>query len=172
MHNDSSTRNRNVSETQKRFNDGEAADIEFEKVASNWIEFKPKCKKMFTKKELNLHNNERLCLCNNLWGVNMKVLVDKMIEESGSERKFGCLPEMCTKSPVQLGALTSESFSERMISNDNLLVDPHPLKFGDDMIDKLVVLRVNKTFNDKLRNDKAHSTMNFEKMDSTTRNKI
>ena len=72
------------------------------------IEFKPKHKKTFTKRELNFHNNERLCLHNNLWGVNVKVLVDKMIEESGSERKFGCLPEMCTKSPVKPGALTSE----------------------------------------------------------------
>ena len=59
-----------------------------------------------------------------------------------------------------------------MISNANLLVDPHRLKFGDDMIDKLVVLRVNKTFVDRLRNDKAHATMNFENMDSTSRNKV
>ena len=95
-----------------------------------------------------------------------------MIEESGSERKFGCLPEMCTKSPVQLGALTSESFSERMISNANLLVDPHRLKFGEDMIDKLAVLHINKKFVDRLRNDKAHATMNFENVDSTARNKV
>ena len=32
---DSSNRNRNISETQKRINDGEAVDIEFEQVASN-----------------------------------------------------------------------------------------------------------------------------------------
>ena len=40
----------------------------------------------------------------------MRVLIDKMIKESGDERRFGHLPEMCTKSPAQLGALTSESF--------------------------------------------------------------
>ena len=43
--NDSTNNNRNVSEIQKRINDGEAADKEFKKVASNWIEFKPKYKK-------------------------------------------------------------------------------------------------------------------------------
>ena len=79
---------------------------------------------------------------------------------------------MCTKSPAQLGALPSEIFSERMISNANLLVDPHRLKFGDDMIDKLEVLRMNKTFMDRLRNNKAHATMNFENMDSTARDKV
>ena len=123
---------------------------------------------MHAKNELNLINNEKLCLHNNLWGVNMKVILDKMIEESGSERKFGCLPEMCTKSPVQLGALTSESFSERMISNANLLVDPHRLEFGDDMIDKLVVLRMSKKFMDRLRNNKAHATLNLENVDATS----
>ena len=58
---------------------------------------------------------------------------------------------MCTKSPVQLGALTSESFSERMTSSANLLVDAHRLKFGDDMIDELVVLNMNNKFMDRTR---------------------
>ena len=127
---------------------------------------------MCSKKELNWCNNEKLFLYNNLWGVDMKLLIDYVIEESGSEEKFGYLPEMCTKYPVQLGALTSESFSERMLSNVNLLVDPNRLKFGDDMIDKLIVLRMNKTFMDRLRNNKARVTMNFENMDSTARNKV
>ena len=59
-----------------------------------------------------------------------------------------------------------------MISNANLLVDPHRLNFGDDMIDKLVVLRMNNAFIDRLRNDKAHATMNFDNMDSTSRNML
>ena len=83
-----------------------------------------------------------------------------------------CQPEMCAKSPVQLGALTSESFSERMIINTNLLVDPHCLKFGDDMIDKLVVSRMSKTFVDRVRNKKSCATMNFKNMDSTARDKV
>ena len=56
-----------------------------------------------------------------------------------------------------------------MISNTNLLVDPHRLKFGDDIIDKLVALRMNKTFMDRLRNNKAHATMNSGNVDSTSR---
>ena len=62
---------------------------------------------------------------NHLWGINMKVLMDHYIEEIVRERKFGYLPEMCCDSPCQLGVLTSESFSERMISVANLLADTH-----------------------------------------------
>ena len=127
---------------------------------------------MCSRKKLNWHNNEKLCSCNNLWGVNVKLLIDCVIEESGSERKFGCLPEMCAKSPVQLGALTSESFSERMISNANLLVDPHRLKFGDDMIDKLVLLRMNKKSMDRMRCRTTFANMAFDTMDARKRRKV
>ena len=102
----------------------------------------------------------------------MKVLVDCVIEESVSERKFGCLPEMCTKYHMQFGAFTSQSFSEKMISNANLLVDPHCLKFSNDMIDKLIVLRMNKIFMDTMRNKKAYASMNFENLDSTARGEV
>ena len=95
-----------------------------------------------------------------------------MTEVSGSERKFGCLPEMCTKSPVQLGSLTSEIFLERMISSANLLVDTHRLKFGDDMIDKLIVLRMNNKFMDRMRSKTTFSTMTFETMDANKRIKV
>ena len=78
----------------------------------------------------------------------MKTLLDRMIKESGEECKFGYLPEMCCNSPVQLGALTSENFSERMISAANLLVDTHRLHLNDDMIDKIIFLRMNKKFID------------------------
>ena len=79
---------------------------------------------------------------------------------------------MCTKYPVQLGALTSESFSERMISCANLLVDAHRLKFGDDVIDKLIVLRMNKKFMDRMRSKTTFATMTFETMDANERIKV
>ena len=41
---------------------------------------------------------------------------------------------MCCNSAVQLGALTSESFSERMISAAILLVDTYRLHLNDEMI--------------------------------------
>ena len=102
----------------------------------------------------------------------MKVLLDHMAETSGSERKFGCLLEMCTKSPVKLGALASESFSERMISCANLLVDAHRLKFGNEMIDKLVVLHMNKKFMCRMRSKTTFVTMAFDTMDLNKKIKV
>ena len=51
-----------------------------------------------------------------------------------------------------LGVLTSESFSERMISVENLLVDAHQIRLDNDNIDKMVVLRMNK----RLRGFQTH----------------
>ena len=79
---------------------------------------------------------------------------------------------MCTKYPVQLGALTSESFSKRMTSSANLLVDVHRLKFGNDVIDELIVLRINKKFMDKMRSKTTFATMTFETMDANKRIKV
>ena len=79
---------------------------------------------------------------------------------------------MHTKSPVQLGALTLESFSERMTSCANLLVDAHRLKFGDDMIDKLVLLRMNKKFMDRMRCKTTFATMAFDTMGTNERRKV
>ena len=77
-------------------------------------------------------------MCKYLWGISMKVLLDHLMQESGEERKFGHLPEMCCNSPCQLGALTSDSFSERMISVANLLFDTCRLHLNDEMIDKMI----------------------------------
>ena len=136
-------------------------------MVSNGIQHKPKWKRLHTKKELNLKNNHKTRMRNHLWSVHIKTLLDHVTEVSGEERRFGCLPEMCSNSPVQLGALTSKSFSERMMSATNLLVDTHRLRFGDDMIDKLIALRINKKFMDRIRSKNIFSTMQFENMDAS-----
>ena len=91
----------------------------------------------------------------------MKILLDHLIRESGEERQFGRLPGMCCDSPCQLGALTSECFSKRMISTANLIVDTHRLRLNDDMIDKLIVLRMNKRFMERVRSKNVFSSAMF-----------
>ena len=59
---------------------------------------------------MNLDNNEKIDTCKHEWSINVKILIDHVIKESGEERKFGCLPVVCRNPPVQLRALTSESF--------------------------------------------------------------
>ena len=68
--------------------------------------------------------------------------------------------------------LTSESFSERMKSCANLLVDICRLKFGDNMIDKLVVLRMSKKSMDRMRCRTTFANMAFDTMNARKRRKV
>ena len=79
---------------------------------------------------------------------------------------------MCCNSTVQLGALTSESFSERMISAATLLVDTYRLHLNDEMIDELIALRMSKKFVDRILSENSISTMQFEKIKSNKRAKL
>ena len=85
-----------------------------------------------------------------------------MIEKNGVTRIFGYLPEMCKNSPCQLGVLTSESFSERMISAANLLVTTHRLHLDHDHIDKMVVLRMDKRFMERVPRKEAFTSITFK----------
>ena len=114
-----------------------------------------KWKKLHSNTELNCEPYDKLDTCKHFWGVNMKALLDHLIKESGEEHKFGCLPEMFYNSPCQLGVLNSESFSERMTSAANLLVDTHWLHLNDDMINKLIILCMNKKFMERVRTKKS-----------------
>ena len=96
----------------------------------------------------------------------MKLLLDHAMKESEEEHQFGYLPEMCCNSPVQLGALTSESFSKRMIITANLIVDTHRLCLNNDMINTLIVLRMNKKFMDRVRSKNILSSMMFDNIES------
>ena len=129
-------------------------------------------KKSCSAKELNCNNDNKTCLYKHLWGINMKVVLAHVAKVSASEQKFECLPQMGTKSPLQLGDLTSESFLERMASCDNLLADGHRLKFGDEMIDNLIVLRMNKKFMDRIRSKNAISTMQFDNIEYSKRGTV
>ena len=141
---------------EKRINYAEAAKMEFLRVSANWIECQVKWKNLHAKKELNLELKEKkIDMHDHLWGTNMKVLMDYLIEESGEEYKFGHLTEMCCNSPCKLGTLTSESFSERMKSVHNLLVNTHRIHLDDEMTDKIIVLRMSKRFMERVRTKKA-----------------
>ena len=73
---------------------------------------------------------------------------------------------MCCNNPPQLGTLTSEIFSETMASAANLFVDIHRLHLNDDMIDKLIALRVDKTFMDRFRSKNVVSSTMFDDVES------
>ena len=53
---------------------------------------------------------------------------------------------MCMLSPCQLGALNAQSFVERMNSTEKLIVGEKRSSVNHELIDKLVVLRLNRDF--------------------------
>ena len=77
--------------------------------------------------------------------------MNRLIEESGEQRKFRHLPEMCYASPCQLGALTSESFSERIIIAVNLLVNTYRIRLDQGNTDNMIDLRTSKRLMERVR---------------------
>mmetsp|Transcript_14675 Transcript_14675/g.16784 ORF Transcript_14675/g.16784 Transcript_14675/m.16784 type:complete len:103 (+) Transcript_14675:170-478(+) len=88
----------------------------------------------------------------------MKPVLDSMEKERiAREDIFGYLPIRCKSAPCQLGALCAQSFAERMISAGNLLITKKRTLMNDELINKLIVLRMTKTFMEYTRrNGKAN----------------
>ena len=59
-----------------------------------------------------------------------------------------------------------------LLARANLLLVTRRLKFGDGMIDKLIVLRMNKKFMIRMRSKSMFSTMTFDTMDTNKRSKV
>ena len=88
----------------------------------------------------------------------------KAVQKHSTERKKGkydLLIDMCRNSRCQLGALASQSFAERMNSVGNLLVTDKRNKLGKDLLNKLVVLHMNRDFIHENRRDKAGVVIEF-----------
>ena len=62
-----------------------------------------------------------------------------------------CLPDVYINYPCQPGSSISESFSERMISADNLLINTHRARLDHKIIDKMTFLCMSKRFMERAR---------------------
>ena len=84
--------------------------------------------------------------------VDMGILMRSMEQYNSDNRnEFGFLPLMTRLSPCQLGALNAQSFVERMNSCGKMLVGLKRSNMKHDMIDTLVVLRMNRGFMEHCR---------------------
>ena len=81
------------------------------------------------------------------WVVEMgPVLKTYFIEQDQNRALFGYLPKMATTCEGSIGALLSASFCERINSCANQIVTTGNTSLGDDLVDKMVVLRMNRNF--------------------------
>ena len=69
---------------------------------------------------------------------------------------------MCKHSPCQLSTLTSEIFSERMISTLNLRIKTHRISLDYNDVDKIIVLRMNKKFMERVQRKEAFTSILFQ----------
>jgi hypothetical protein len=72
------------------------------------------------------------------------------------KEQFGHLPAMASCSKGQIGALNAESFCERCLSCANLIVTEGSTLLLDDEVKMLVILRMNVSFMEFMRDDYAH----------------
>ena len=79
--------------------------------------------------------------------LDMSVVMKEAIRYSKENRDcFKLLPDMACHSKFQIGAVMSQSFSERMNSAGRVVVTDNRTLLDTDVINELVVLRMNKKF--------------------------
>ena len=132
------------------------ASKEFYTVMSNWTQWEPNWKKLYPKMKFNSNDIDTF---HDLKDINMKVLLKEAHTLNEQNNCFGYLLNMCNSSKFQLGALVSQSFAERMNSAGKQIVRDNRNSLSDDLIEKLVVLRMNKRFIDHCSNQKAKNAV-------------
>ena len=145
--------NRGITSTEQLNIDKNEATLEFKKVIRKWGAYVPDWKQLFPEQAFSHYEGENgNVICDpdpftELMQIDMGVLMRRMEQHNSDNRNmFGFLPLMTRLSPCQLGALNAQSFVERMNSCGKLLVGEKRTRMKHDMIDKLVVLRMNRTF--------------------------
>ena len=136
---DSVANNSRLNEDQLMARDRRLGRYKFKKVIREWVKWKINWRKLFS-----LKTEKNLCVIDDMMKLPMKPVMDIM-EKANQEREniFGYLPLMCKNSPVQLGALSAQSFAERMISVGNLLITKKQTQLDNKLRDKLVVWQMN-----------------------------
>ena len=146
-HDNENTVNLNVrSEQELRESDKIEAKQEFGKVIKNWRGLKIPWKKLFTQEVLGLEKeSDKVHPYKHLSNVPVDEMM-KFISGRDVDNLFGYLPMMCKNSKCQLGTLSSQSFVERMNSEANNVITVERTQLDDSILEKCVVLRMNKDF--------------------------
>ena len=102
--------------------------------------------------EVTLKSSEKVEPYLHLMNIDMEKVMELM-EAASLQRDglFSQLIAMCNNSHCQLGALSSQSFCDRMNSMANLVITRNRTKMGDELLCKLVVLHINREFMEACR---------------------
>ena len=151
------------SEEDLALEDAAAAEKEFKKVFANWFGLVIDWKAEFAEKKL-----KGVDLLDDLIDLDIGRLYEKIITEVDPDRyKYGFLPLMAGCCDGQIGALNAESFAERVISGANLVMTNGNTLLGDQMLEMLVVLRMNREFMEFMRREYAEEMMKTQPFNMT-----
>ena len=84
--------------------------------------------------------------------INVAPLYKNLIDSG----KYELIPLIADASPNTIGALNAESFSERVISAANLIMDEGNTALAEDELEMMVVLRIAREFIKFMRAKYAH----------------
>ena len=148
------------------------AILEFNKVIKNWDAWIPDWEALYPKNNFtkckSQHTEEEVCdpdPFEDLTDIDMCILMTHVERHnSDNSNAFGYLPLMARLSACQLGALNSQSFVERMNSHAKLIVGQKRTRLDHELIEFLVVLRMNEPFMKycRTRGKLAHRTVNLD----------
>ena len=148
-----------ISDEEARQKDVADAKKEFKTVIKTWAKLTIPWKELYPSMD-----NSQNDLFGDLMKVNMKPLMDWIVKRnSDMNGSLGYLPAMCRNSVCQLGALNSQSFVERMNSAANLIATKRISNLADELIDKLVVIRMNQNFVMHCHQNKPITHVNLSK---------
>ena len=82
--------------------------------------------------------------------------ISKLYREIADDKKFGFLPNLARASRGSIATLPAESLCERIISAANLVMTDGNTLLGDEELDMLVTLRMNREFIEWARQKYAH----------------
>ena len=147
--------------------DTDAAGKEFDNVSLLWCQWKFPWRKVYSKTEIvkmGCPPGKKLNPLDHLIHADVAKMM-KEVERENANRGgiFSLFIQMCKNSRCQLGALASQSFAERMNSVANLLVTDSRTHLGNDLVNKLVVLHINRDFIRTCRENKAATVVQFAK---------
>ena len=101
---------------------------------------------------LELPTTGPLDVIDDLLPLNVAPVYKKLIDSG----KYGLIPLMAVASPYTIGALNGESFSERVISAANLVLDEGNTALNDEELEMMVILRIDRKFMQFMRAKYAH----------------
>jgi hypothetical protein len=137
--------------------EGEEADVEevahevlalqeAKKVLKNWKKFEVDWISMFPCLKNKGKANDELDLVEDLMNLDMGVLYTHIERMDTGRQLYGWIPSMACNSTGQLGALSAESYCERVLSCANNVVTCGNTLLSDEEVEMLVILRMNRDF--------------------------